>query len=219
MRKNKRCLVLAALLFCFLCFPADQVLAASDTAEVPLTVRQSFEVKNPEKDLDLTGTYAFQALDAEAPMPEGTKEELYSFSLNGEQAETTISLQYGTAGIYQYQLFQTTEEKESYQYDRSCYEITVYVKNGSNGQLIPQVIVEKADGKKYGELEFQNAYQGKEPEPSKPSKPGGEEKPDQPGKPVKTGDAADMTAYVMIAGGALLLAAISYRKRQDQKTE
>ena len=37
--------------------------------------------------------------------------------------------------------------------DRSSYIIAVYIKNGENGKLVPQVIAEKNDGKKYGELQ------------------------------------------------------------------
>ena len=42
--------------------------------------------------------------------------------------------------------------------DRSSYIIAVYIKNGENGKLVPQVIAEKNDGKKYGELMFYNSY-------------------------------------------------------------
>lgn len=48
--------------------------------------------------------------------------------------------------------------KENYTYDRSSYIIAVYIKNGENGKLVPQVIAEKNDGKKYGELMFYNSY-------------------------------------------------------------
>lgn len=45
----------------------------------------------------------------------------------------------------------------------------------NDGSLIPQVIVEKGDGKKYEELLFQNSYLGKNPsddkEPSEDKKP------------------------------------------------
>ncbi|MTQ69437.1 hypothetical protein GMD08_10065 [[Ruminococcus] torques] len=43
-------------------------------------------------------------------------------------------------------------------YDRSSYIIAVYIKNGENGKLVPQVIAEKNDGKKCGELMFYNSY-------------------------------------------------------------
>ena len=37
--------------------------------------------------------------------------------------------------------------------DRSSYIIADYIKNGEKGELVPQVIAEKNDGKKYGELQ------------------------------------------------------------------
>lgn len=205
MTKSKRIFVFAALLFSILCFPADQVQAESDTAEVPLKIQQSFEVKNNGKEADLTGNYEIRAMDADTPMPEGTKKDRYSFSLKGQKAETTISLRYVHAGVYHYQLLQTTEDKELYQYDRSCYDITVYVENGKDGRLIPQVTAKKEDGKKYGKLEFQNTYLGKKTESSQPSKPGGTDLSGQTAKPVKTGDSSNITWYALTAAGALLL--------------
>lgn len=40
-----------------------------------------------------------------------------------------------------------------------------YVKNREDGQLIPQVIAKQEDGKKYGDLQFQNSYQGESQKP------------------------------------------------------
>lgn len=214
MRKSKRILILTALLFSFLCFPVNQVFASQNMAEVSLKVKQKFVVKNPVKEMDFTGNYEFCALDQEAPMPENAKDRRYAFSLNGEQAETKLSLQYAHAGVYRYQLKQTTEDKDKYQYDTSCYEITVYVKNGKNGKLTSQVIAEKGDGKKSGELEFQNSYQGNSSKPSNPPKP------NTPSKPVKTGDTTQMMLYVTLAAGALLLiGALIWIRKHNQKKE
>lgn len=215
MKKSKRIFALAALLFSFLSFPVSQVFAVSEMAEVPLTVKQSFVVKNPAKEMNFTGTYEFRTTDEEAPMPEGTKNGIYSFLLSGEQAETTIDLQYLHAGVYHYQLEQITAEKKGYQYDKSCYEITVYVKNSENGELVSEVVAEKGDGKKCGDLEFQNSYQGNPPESSEPSN---SSKPNDPGKLVKTGDTTPVMAYVLLAAGALLLIAVlAYFRKHRQK--
>lgn len=143
MKKNRQILVLAALLFSFLCFPADKVLAASNVVEVPLTVKQNFEENSNEKGIDLTGTYEFRA---------------HVFVLDGNNAEKMISLQFQHGGVYRYHLVQTSKDKENYTYDRSSYIIAVYIKNGENGKLVPQVIAEKNDGKKCGELMFYNSY-------------------------------------------------------------
>ena len=163
-------------------------------------VKQKFEVKNPEK-AELTGNYELRAMDEDIPMPENKEDAAYSFSLKGEQAETTISLHYLHAGVYHYQLLQTTKDKEAYQYDRSCYTITVYVENGKEGQLIPQVIAEKEDGKKYGALEFQNICQGEKTESPGPS------------QAAKTGDTTHITIYLLLAAGSwILLAGLKNKK-------
>ena len=212
MRKSKQILLLTALLLSFLCVPVNQVFASQNVAEVSLKVKQKFVVKNSEKEMDFTGNYEVCALDQEAPMPENVKDRRYSFSLDGEQAEIVLLLRYSYAGVYRYQLKQTTTEKEKYQYDKSCYEITVYVKNGENGELITQVIAEKGNGKKSGELEFQNSYQGNSPEVLNNSKP------NIPSKPVKTGDTTHIILYVFVAVGALLFTGVLiWIKKQNQK--
>lgn len=211
MKKNRQILVLAALLFSFLCFPADKVLAASDVVEVPLTVKQNFEQNINEKGIDLTGTYEFRALDIGIPMPEDSNNGRHAFILDGNNVEKMISLQFQHGGVYRYQLVQTSKDKENYSYDRSSYIITVYIKNGENGKLIPQVIAEKNDGKKYAELIFYNSYNKKIHNPLKPSKP-----TDSP----QTGDSTDIKLYVMLASVALmLLVVLSYFERNNQKEQ
>ena len=158
MKKNRQILVLAALLFSFLCFPADKVLAASNVVEVPLTVKQNFEENSNEKGIDLTGTYEFRALDIGIPMPGDSDNDRHVFVLDGNNAEKMISLQFQHGGVYRYHFVQTSKDKENYTYDRSSYIIAVYIKNGENGKLVPQVIAEKNDGKKCGELMFYNSY-------------------------------------------------------------
>ena len=117
----------------------------------------SYENSN-EKGIDLTGTYEFRALDIGIPMPGDSDNDRHVFVLDGNNAEKMISLQFQHGGVYRYHLVQTSKDKENYTYDRSSYIIAVYIKNGENGKLVPQVIAEKNDGKKCGELMFYNSY-------------------------------------------------------------
>ena len=204
MKKNRHIFILVALLFSLLCFPVDKVFAVSCAVEVPLTVKQSFEHNSNEKGNDLTGTYEFSALDAGIPMPEDSNNDRYDIILDGTEAEKMISLRFQHSGVYHYQLVQTSKDKENYSYDRSIYVITVYIKNGERGELIPQVIAEKSDGKKYGELEFYNSYIKESVNPSKPSKPS---------EPVQTGDTTNAAIYVITALSALLMGVMSKRIR------
>lgn len=116
------------------------------------------ETLQESKGIDLTGTYEFRALDIGIPMPGDSDNDRHVFVLDGNNAEKMISLQFQHGGVYRYHLVQTSKDKENYTYDRSSYIIAVYIKNGENGKLVPQVIAEKNDGKKYGELMFYNSY-------------------------------------------------------------
>lgn len=198
MKKRKSFLLLGILLFSFLFFPANRVSASTPVVEVSLPIKQSFEIKNAKQEVNLTGTYELHASDKNVPMPEQKKGGIYYFDLKGKQAETTISLRYSHAGIYRYQLLQKAKNNTFYQYDKTCYDITVYIKNGDAGQLFPQVVVENGDGKKCGELYFQNKYQGKATE-----------------APVKTGDQTNIWLYMCIGIGALfVMLAVSYLKKK-----
>lgn len=204
MRKSKCVFILIYFLFSIQSFPIDRVLAASNIAEVPLTVKQNFEVKNAKKNIQLTGTYELHALDTESPMPENAKDELYSFSLEGDR-EITIPLQYSHGGVYRYRLYQIINDKEFYHYDKSCYNITVYVKNDEGGSLIAQVVAEKDDGKKYGDLQFQNSYYSGETSET---------------TLVNTGDYTNITAYILTGMGALfIIILLSSFKRRYQKEQ
>ncbi len=221
MKKSRRIFGIMVLFFCFLSFPVNHVFAASGMAEVSLRVTQNFAVKNPAKKMDFTGNYEFSALDKGAPLPEKAENGKYSFSLEGEKAELPIHLQYSHAGVYQYRLIQTTEDKEGYQYDKNSYQITVYVKNSDKGELHTQVVAEKENGRKSGRLEFQNFYQGKEPDGSDPNGSNGSAGyGGSSANPVKTGDSTNITPYILTAAAALLLAAvIVFVKKFNRKKE
>lgn len=198
MKIRKRFQICFAILFAFLFFPAKDIFALSSDAEVSLTVSQDFEVGKDDKGGNYTGNYEFRALDKNIPMPEQEDEEVYSFSLEGRQAEQVLHLSYKYEGTYHYQLLQTTKAQESYRYDKSCYFITVYIKSNESGQMLPQVIVQKDDGKKYGELKFHNSYQS--------STQGGDfGYPAEQGN-VKTGD--DTNIFFYIISGAVALAVV-----------
>lgn len=218
MKTRKIFPVLSVLLFCFFLFPSVCASASPTAANVSLTVKQNFETKNAGKETDLTGTYELYALDKNSPMPEQSEKDAYTFSLEGKQAETSLSFSYPTAGTYRYRLQQITADKEFYSYDKSLYDITVSIKKGQAGQLLAQVIVKNADGKKCGEICFNNSYRGKTTETfqeTTPGTPGGQGSYGQ-SAPVKTGDGTDIWFYLIAGAGAFSVIAIllSCKKRR-----
>lgn len=230
MSKKKQSFILSLFVLSVLIFSVKGVSAASGYVKVPLTVRQMFELKNQPEDAKPAGTYLFQASDKNIPMPEGSRNGEYSFSLTGEKAETTLVISYSEAGIYHYQILQTTKDKKMYTYDRSIYQVTVYVEKGDNGKLIPQVIVEKEDGKKYGNIEFHNSCTGTVPEITVTPSPGvgggsgnnsggGGNFGSSSSSPVKTGDETDMSSYlygIVISGTGIIGAVFLKKKKREQ---
>lgn len=214
MKRSISCVFFFVLLWGGLLVPGKYV-AAGTVTEIALTVKQNFENKSNRQDGDFTGTYELHASEDHAPMPGSRDGKSYLFSLKGEEAEIKLHFSYKQTGTYHYQLIQTTKEKKGYGYDRSCYQITVSIQKGQGNQGIPQIVVEKEDGKKYGELSFLNTYEGS-----------GEEDPKEPGpgegtgerEPVKTGDQSKLWYYGVLGIGAwVMMGLVCFLKKQAMR--
>lgn len=155
--------ILTIMLLTLIIISGSTVYASENNVTVSLPVEQTFEVQYDVPDnLDQTGTYELTSLSQDAPMPAASKNGTYTFTMNNSNNSTVIPFTYTHGGVYQYKLLQTTKDVENYVYDRTTYTITVYIKNGEAGQLVPEIIVENGSGKKCKEINFTNIYNGKE---------------------------------------------------------
>lgn len=197
--------ILAVLLLNLMLFSVSTVYASEKNVEFSLPVTQTFKL--PESlsvKPDMRCTYQLEAA-SDAPMPEGSTNRIYNFSMDGKDMQTGISFRYAHDGVYNYQLSQTTEDAEHYVYDRTIYTITVYIKNTESGKLTSEVIVQNGTGKKCGEILFQNAY-----EEENSSVPPSTEHP-------KTGDDTDITTWIVLSISSLLLAILIFCKFKKHK--
>lgn len=154
-------LTVLAFLFIFICSPGSTVYARQTQIGAVFPVGQTFTVKNAgQASVELSGTYELTALDADSPMPEGSADGSYTFTLDGsEQRELLVTYVHG--GSYRYRLRQITPDAERYDYDRRIYTIRVYVQNGKDGELTALVIAENEQKEKCENLFFENTYTGK----------------------------------------------------------
>lgn len=199
-------IALILFLFCFLVLTGNKVYASDKFLEVPLKVKQSFEVhKHSQKEIDLTGTYELHRL---SESNEDNNQDIFAFSMDGDKDEFTIPLRYSHAGIYRYELQQTTENKDNYSFDRSTYIVTVYVKNNESNQIIPQVIVENSNGEKCGEIAFCNCYSEKEQAPSSSKN----------NHLIKTGDQTNIEIWYFTGASALITIVLlaSFKRRMHK---
>lgn len=201
LKKNIAWIVLLLVLFI-----NDKVYASNNYVKVPLVVEQFFDLpEGTEKEVDLTSEYVLRGLSENATFPENNNQDRFSFKLNGKRKNITIPLEYMRAGIYYYELEQTTKDKENYIFDRQTYKITVYVKNGETDQLRAQVIVENQDGKKSGKIEFHNRYLLKSTSSS------------QQNLEVKTGDEQKVYIWYLVASVSvcIILVMIVMKKKRE----
>ena len=166
-------------------------LAVAESTTVSLPVRQSFT--SNVSDADDTFSYVLTAITKNAPMPDGSVDGKYTFTLSGSVSQT-LRLSAQQQGYYEYTLRQVvSEEKQSYTYDTTTYRIGVSIRDSESADGLTSILViEKTDGTKTDELRFANAYAKKSSE----------------GGGVKTGDDGSLNTYLItmaVSGGALIL--------------
>ncbi|WP_461811140.1 Spy0128 family protein [Faecalimonas sp.] len=184
---------IAWIVLLFVLFINNKVYASNNYIEVPLVVEQFFDIaEGAEKEVDLTGKYELKTLSENPTFQENGNKDIFVFRLNGEKKNSSIPLKYAHAGVYCYELVQTTKDKANYIFDRKSYKITVYVKNVETNQLRAQVIVENEDGKKCEKIEFHNRYLIKNILGS------------QQNLTVKTGDKANVNIWYLVGNIAMI---------------
>lgn len=201
-------LYLKALLIGTLMLMFVSTAYANDCVKTTLPISQEIVMTDPDDSPEtLSCHYVLSTEQEDAPMPEGSKDGEYFFSIDGMDAKTTIPLCFNHAGVYRYTLYQMDKDTEYRICDRSHYEATVYVLNEPNGALSTQVIVQENGGEKSGEILFRTVYR------DIPSSNPEQESAPQSSSP-KTGDSVNITLWMILAVVSLFtLLSLLHRKR------
>lgn len=151
--KKEYKIVSVIFIICFLLMMfSKQSYATEHIASVSIPITQTLTVHGQTQN-HYQSTYQFKALNSDCPMPENSQNGVYQFSMN-DSDQTQLSMTYTHAGIYSYSLVQNTNDQ--LQYDKSLYQIDVYVKNTDNNGLIASTIVYLENGNKTNQIHFQN---------------------------------------------------------------
>lgn len=213
------------ILVIMLLFLSMQISAfASDNCTVvKIPVRQIFDSK--VEDIADESSYIMTTDQNDAPMPAGSRNRQYPWTMKKNEA-TEITLNVETEGQYHYNIYQTTEKKDDYNYDQSRYYVTVDAYYNESNQLKVVTIVANEKGEKIETLSFKNSYMGEEKpnptQPSNPSQPSGPSHSDEPGKinSVKTGDDSPVMGYFLLLFGSLIcLSVLIHEKQKRNKGE
>lgn len=144
------------VIFSFIGF---NVYASGNAIEVVIPVSQKFYIQGGSTgEHTHIGNYELCSKETESPMPEGSENSRFVFSIYGNNTSNEIKLLYNRAGAYHYTLKQITEDSKKYRYDRTIYTITVYIQNTPDGKLSSQVVVENDEDGKCAEICFENNY-------------------------------------------------------------
>lgn len=187
------------LLVIFSLYSVCIAYAGENTVKVSLPVAQEFRLENTISDsVNKAVKCELTAMELDNPMPEGSNNGRYIFTL---EDEISLDFSYSQVGVYRYQLRQTATDDKQYTYDKTVYTISVYVKNTGSGQLISQVIVENEHGAKCEKLLFQNTFIGKKnstgDDPSKQDT-SAEDSTSTRTTPPDTGDDTNIVAYLAL---------------------
>lgn len=157
--RGRKSTALAALLVCLLaCISTTKVFAANESAVVSLPVEQTYTKTGTDIEAKGVFDYILTPNQAGNPMPDGSVDDQYNFTLEGDESKNLDALTFTEEGIYEYTIKQVAGSAKGYHYDTTVYTIWIQVIN-VNGELVAQTLLPIGDGSKHEKIIFNNAYQ------------------------------------------------------------
>lgn len=151
----RRFLIVLGLAACTILFLA--VEANAMTVEMPY--QQTF--RNPSgATVESTFDYQITAGDPSSPMPEGTTDGVYRFTLEGSTSgQLDLDIPFSKPGYYHYNVEgNEVQKKAGYTYDTRTYTVMVMVMNGNNGLQVGAMTIQDPKLSKYAYLPFRTGY-------------------------------------------------------------
>jgi len=188
--------------------PEAYMIATAPNNPFSLKVEQVFTAAADSE--ALTYTYRLRPYDKDAPMPEGSADDVYEFKITGTDSIYIGEFRYNKPGVYKYDLNKDTEKcKPGHTHNKRKYTIEVYV----SPELLTGVVVMNEDGTKADAILFESNYEALPgpADPGNPPLPGG-----APGNQInsnnlynsnggayKTGDEMNIILFMILltAGG------------------
>lgn len=156
MRKNVKYMLSLLMCMCLVGTSLTSVFAKNNNTSLSLIIEQNFDIKGEEtSEVDDLFHYRLTALSDEAPMPQGSSNNQYFFSIKGNDCFEVGPMTYLHEGVYRYQLSHISLASNNYTYDNSTFNIIVYVTK-ENG--IHSVVENTNTGEKVSKIEYTHSY-------------------------------------------------------------
>lgn len=139
-------------------------ISASSLPSLKLPVTVKLSGRPPTEDEDYT--IVLKADNPEYTMPEGSLDESYNMTIQGEGSKELPEINFSSVGVYTYTISQLAGVNELASYDDKVYNLVVFVTNAKNGSGL-EITVNLyllGEKEKQDELLFLNNYE-KEPSP------------------------------------------------------
>lgn len=110
---------------------------AAEAATATMTVQQSFvDLDGAPYASEAEVTYILSADAPESPMPSGSENGQYSFSLKGNVTGSTAPISFEHAGIFDYELRASIPDSFPYKCSPQVFSIQVYVNNDGSSLMV-----------------------------------------------------------------------------------
>ncbi len=157
------CLLVAFLLAILFPFAT---LAAPDSVVASFSIGQLFEVNSSAQGVNTVASYTLAPLNAANPMPTGSANGRYSFTIEGSRTDNVAPITFTNTGTYQYEIrADSSNAAVGYTYDTRIYTVDVRV-GRPNEDLVAEMIFHLSDGSKTGSLSFSHSYTPQASDPS-----------------------------------------------------
>jgi len=174
--------------------PLDPYFIKGMRIEIPYS--QEFHNNTGDATVDSTFWYILTPVTEDAPMPEGSVDGQYIFSVTSDIEDFLyLFIDFTEEGTYVYQFTSyVPNPQDGYTYDTSVYYIEIVVGKTVDSLVIESVLIKDSTGRILREIPLNPSYDAGTP--SSPDSPNSPSRPDTP----KTGDETHMNLYMIIMG-------------------
>ena len=134
--------------------------ASVSAMDVSVPYKQTFTNDSSKTGVADTFEYRLTAADAKSPLPAGSSDGSYDFSLTGNTSgDLALDFAFEKPGYYNYKVkSHVTSKKKGYTYDSQTYSVMIMVVNGADGLENAAVIIQDPELAKYDSLAFTTRY-------------------------------------------------------------
>ena len=156
------------------------------------------------EEVDATFYYQLTPVTPDAPMPDGTEDDVYIFSVTGSVEDMLhLDIEFTEEGTYIYQVRSYVDNaEEGYTYEDTVYTIEIRIVKTVDGLVLETIIIRDDEGNVLDHIAMlKPAYHKPEEEPTPTPTPTPTPKPVEP----KTGDDNKMGVWLTVMGVSAVL--------------